>query len=43
MAILRELLGYECRRLPLAEAEDRAAELRSRFLAFASGLGVAAT
>src|SRR6266516_4380141 len=32
MAILKEVLGYECRRLPLSEVEQWARELRARYL-----------
>jgi hypothetical protein len=32
MAILKDTLGYECRRMPLSEVEQWAAELRSKFL-----------
>jgi hypothetical protein len=32
MAILKEVLGYECRRMLLSEVEQWAAELRSKFL-----------
>jgi hypothetical protein len=32
MAILKEVLGYECRRMPLSEVEQWAVELRSKFL-----------
>jgi hypothetical protein len=32
MAILKETLGYECRQMPLAEVEQRAEELRAKFL-----------
>ncbi len=32
MAILKETLGYECRRMPLSDVEQRADELRARFL-----------
>jgi hypothetical protein len=37
---LRETLGYECKRLPVAEAEDRANELVDRFNEFAQRHGV---
>ena len=33
MALLKETLGYECRRMPLAEVEYWAQELRTRYLA----------
>jgi len=36
MMPLKEVLGYECRRMPLAEVEQRARELRAKYLAFAS-------
>jgi hypothetical protein len=36
MLILKETLGYECRRMPLLEVEERAKELRTKYLAFAS-------
>jgi len=36
MAILKETLGYECRLMPLSEAEDRAQELRAKYLALVS-------
>jgi hypothetical protein len=32
MAILKETLGYECRRMALSDVERRADELRARFL-----------
>ncbi len=32
MAILKEVLGYECRRMPLAEVEGWARELRAKYL-----------
>jgi hypothetical protein len=32
MAILKEVLGYECRRMPLSEVEQWARELRARYL-----------
>jgi hypothetical protein len=35
MAVLKETLGYECRRMPVSEIEDRAKELRTKYLAFA--------
>jgi hypothetical protein len=35
-AIMRELLGYECTQLRVEEANDRALELKERYLAFAS-------
>lgn len=35
MAILKETLGYECKRMPISEIEDRAKELRAKYLAFA--------
>lgn len=38
--IMRDVLGYECDRLPPAEAEDRAHELISRFRALAERCGV---
>lgn len=34
MAILKEMLGYECRSMPLIEAEDRARELLAKYAAF---------
>jgi hypothetical protein len=36
MAILKETLGYECRRMPLSEVEERAKELRTKYLALAN-------
>ncbi len=36
MAILKEVLGYECRRMPLAEVEGWARELRAKYLELAS-------
>ena len=36
MAILTETLGYECKRMPLAEVEYWANELHAKYLAFAS-------
>ncbi len=36
MAILKETLGYECRRMLLSEVEERAKELQARYLALAS-------
>jgi len=38
MAILKEMLGYECRCMPLSEAEDRAKELQAKYIAFANKL-----
>lgn len=35
MAILKELLGYECKSMPLAEVDDRARELLAKYKAFA--------
>ncbi len=35
MAIMRRMLGYECRTMPLAEAKERAAELGAKYHAFA--------
>ncbi len=32
MAPLKEVLGYECRRMPLAEVEEWAQELRTKYL-----------
>jgi hypothetical protein len=32
MAILKEILGYECRSMPLSEVEECAKELRERYL-----------
>jgi hypothetical protein len=37
MAVLKTLLGYECRRMPLAEVEERAQELLAKYNAFAQG------
>jgi hypothetical protein len=34
MAILKELLGYECVRMPLVETEERAKELLARYAVF---------
>ncbi|HYU76893.1 MAG TPA: hypothetical protein VEL31_29850 [Ktedonobacteraceae bacterium] len=36
MAILKEVLGYECRRMPLSEVEQWARELRAKYLELAS-------
>lgn len=36
MAFLKQLFGYECRRMPLSEVEDWAQELRTKYLAFAN-------
>jgi|SRR5579883_1085617 hypothetical protein len=36
MAILKETLGYECRRMPLSEVEYWAQELHAKYLALAS-------
>ncbi len=36
MTIYKEVLGYECKRLPLSEIEERAKELQVRYLALAS-------
>ncbi len=36
MAPLKELLGYSCQRMPLAEVEDYAKELRAKYLSLAS-------
>jgi hypothetical protein len=36
MVILKEMLGYECRRMPLAEVEQWARELRAKYVALAS-------
>ncbi len=36
MAILTETLGYHCRRMPLSDVEERAKELRAKYLAFAN-------
>jgi hypothetical protein len=38
MTILKETLGYECRRMPLSEVEDRARELVAKYAAFARKL-----
>ncbi len=38
--LLRELLGYDCDRLPPAEAEGRALELMARFREYAARFGV---
>jgi hypothetical protein len=35
MAILKETLGYECKRLPLSEVEYRARELYAKYQEFA--------
>jgi hypothetical protein len=35
MTIYKEVLGYECKRMPLAEVEDRAKELQARYLVLA--------
>jgi hypothetical protein len=34
MAVMTRLLGYACRRMPLAEAEDRAVELAAKYAEF---------
>jgi hypothetical protein len=34
MAILKETLGYECRRMPLSEVEEWAKELLAKYVAF---------
>ncbi len=39
--VLRRTLGYDCTRLPPADAEARAGELISRFREYAAGYGVA--
>jgi hypothetical protein len=39
MAILKETLGYECRRMPLSEVEEWANELQAKYRAFASAWG----
>ena len=36
MAILKETLGYECKRMPLSEVEYWAKELRTKYVDFAS-------
>jgi hypothetical protein len=36
MAILKETLGYECKRMKLEETEEWAKELHAKYLAFAS-------
>jgi hypothetical protein len=36
MSILKTMLDYECRRMPLAEVEDQAKELQAKYLVFAS-------
>lgn len=35
MSILRQMLGYECKQMPLAETEDRARELLAKYAQFA--------
>ncbi len=35
MSILRETLGYECKQMPISETEERAKELRAKYLEFA--------
>ncbi|MBA2678445.1 MAG: hypothetical protein H0U76_08645 [Ktedonobacteraceae bacterium] len=36
MAILKDTLGYDCRRMPLADVEEQARELRIKYLACAN-------
>ncbi len=36
MSILKEMFGYECKYMPISEVEDRAMELRAKYVAFAS-------
>lgn len=40
MAILKEVLGYECRRMPLSEVESWAKDLHTRYRSFADRVGV---
>lgn len=40
MAILKEVLGYECRRMPLSEVEVWARDLHARYRSFADQVGV---
>jgi hypothetical protein len=40
MAILKEALGYDCKRMPLSEVEYWAKELRTKYIAFASRFGL---
>jgi hypothetical protein len=40
MAILKEVFGYECRRMPLSEVESWAKELHARYQSFADRVGV---
>ncbi len=36
MSILKEMFGYECKRMPLSETEDWARELQVKYASFAS-------
>jgi hypothetical protein len=40
MAILKEVIGYECRGMPLSEVESWARELHARYRTFAGQVGV---
>ena len=40
MAILKETLGYECKPMPLSEVEYWAKELRAKYVAIASRVGL---
>ena len=40
MAILKEVLGYECRRMPLSEVESWARDLHARYRSFADRVGI---
>lgn len=40
MAILKEVLGYECQRMPLSEVESWAKDLHARYRSFADQVGV---
>ncbi|HEY9855531.1 MAG TPA: hypothetical protein V6D05_07330 [Stenomitos sp.] len=40
MSLMKAMLGYECRRMPLAEAEDRAIELGRKYREFAQAPGL---
>jgi hypothetical protein len=40
MALLKEVIGYECRRMPFSEVESWARELHACYRAFAGQVGV---
>jgi hypothetical protein len=42
MAVMKEMIGYHCEAMALTECEKWAAELRSKYVAFAKKFGVAA-